>query len=453
LADALEATGLAAPELIAHHATKADLAEKAMQYWQLAGEAAMARPAYDEAISHLNAAIGMLGQLPDPSAWQERELQMQVQLAQVLLTREGYGAESAAVAFERASKLMEATGDTKLLVPVNYGRWIGHYLRAEHKLGSELGEKLVTQVDKLDDLVARMVAHRLLAASLIALGRQKEANEHLNVSLDMFSPELTVNFADRFAQEPGVQIKAYLIFNLWLLGYPDQAAEHAIASRVAAMEIDHVNTTCYGAWHWSIMWELARNYSQADECNGIAFDLGTQHQLLTWIDYAGSGDALTRSRSGDPDAIQLMDDRLGSYISRGHWLMVPYFRMLQASELMRLDRHDSARDVIRDAFEVSVRTNECWTQSELHRLEGEIDVVQSNYAEAEANFVQAIEVARQQDAKSWELRATMSLARLWAAQGERGKALDHLQPVYHWFTEGFETADLCDARQLLEELN
>lgn len=452
LADALEATGLAAPELIAHHASEAGLTEKAIQYWQLAGEAALARPAYDEAISHLNAAIRMLDQLPDRTALKERELQMQVQLAQVLLTREGYGAESAAVAFERASKLMEATGDTTLLVPVNYGRWIGHYLRAEHKLGSELGQKLVAQVDKRDDLVARMVAHRLLAASLIALGRQKEANEHLNVSLEMFSPELTVNFADRFAQEPGVQIKAYLIFNLWLLGYPDQAAEHANVSRKAAAEIDHVNTTCYGAWHWSVMWELARNHSQADECNGIAFDLGIQHQLLTWIDYAGSGAALTRSRTGDPDALQLMDERLGNYISRGHWLMVPYFRMLQSTELIRLGRHDEARVVIRDAFDVVARTNECWTQPELHRLEGKIDVVQSKHAEAEANFLKAIEVARQQGAKSWELRATMSLARLWAAQGECRKALDHLQPVYDWFTEGFETADLCDARQTLDEL-
>ena len=452
LVDALEDTGSAAPELIAHHSTEAGLSEKAVHYWQIAGDSALARPAYDEAISHLNAAIQMLGQLPARKDWQERELELQVQLAQVLLTRRGYGSESAAKAFSRAADLMDATGEAALLVPVSYGRWIGHYMRAEHEAGSALGEKLCAEVDKRDDLVARLVAHRLLAASQIALGRQQEANDNLNISLSLFSPELTVNFADRFAQEPGVQIKAYLVFNLWLLGYPDQAAEHALASRKAAAELDHINTTCYGAWHWSIMWELARDFEQADECNAIAYELGTQHQLLTWQHYAGAGDALTRSRNGIPDGMQLLDERMADYSSRGQWLMVPYFRTIQANELMRLGRLEDARSAIHSAFDVLRRTNETWTQSELHRLEGEIDFTQGDKSGARDNFTKAIGVAQQQGAKSWELRATMSLARFLADQGERAKAFEALQPVYEWFTEGFNTADLCEARELLAAL-
>jgi predicted ATPase/class 3 adenylate cyclase len=441
-----------APELLAHHATEAGLMEKAIRYWRQAGNLALARPAYDEAVTHFTTAIGLVTEIQNLATWQQSELELQVQLAQVLLAKHGYGSAVAGQAFERAAKLLEDTGNDELLVPVNYGLWIGRYIRGEHEAGRVLVAKLVDEIDRQKAEVPRLVAHRMMAASLIALGRHQEARGHLEISLDLYKPDLMTSFADRFAQEPGVQIRSYLLLSLWMLGYVDQAAHHVAVSQAAAKELAHVNTTCYGSLHWMLYAFMSRDDQLLQQSNGTMVTLGAKHGLITWQDFGEFGEAILRSRAGDPAGLERLQQRIDGFTSLGDWLFVPFFKTEQAREFLRLGRYSEALDTVRDNLDIMKTTGECWTLPELHRIEGLTHLAQSQPGRAEASFQKAIEVAQEQEAKSWELRAATSLAQLWSDQGERAKARDLLRPVYDWFTEGFDTPDLKDAKALLDQL-
>ncbi len=292
----------------------------------------------------------------------------------------------------------------------------------------------------------------MLAASLIALGRHQEARRHLEVALDLYKPDLMTKFADRFAQEPGVQIRAYLLLNLWMLGYVDQAARHVAVSQAAAKELAHVNTTCYGSLHWALFAFMSRNDQLLQQTNDTMVALASKHGLPTWQIYGEFGEALLQSRAGDQGGLERLQRGIDAFTSRGEWLFVPFYKTEQARELLRLGRTTGALKTVHENLDIMKTTGECWTLPELHRIEGLVNLAQSQPHRAEASFQRAIEVAQQQDAKSGELRAAASLAQLWLDQGERAKARDLLQPVYDWFTEGFDTPDLKDAKALLDEL-
>ena len=448
----LKAQDDVAPELLAHHATEAKHMEKAIGYWRQAGNLALGRPAYKEAITHFRTAVGLVPEIHNLPRWQQVELELQVQLAQVLLTKDGYGSAGAAQAFERAAVLLDGTGDDDLRVPVNYGLWIGHYMRGEHRAGHALGAKLVKEMARQKVGGSQLVAHRLLAASLIALGRHQEARQHLDTSLDLYKPDLMTKFSDRFAQEPGVQIRAYLLLNLWMLGYLDQARHHLAVSRAAAKELSHVNTTCYGAFHWTIYAFLCRDERLQQESIETVVALASQHGLPTWQAFGGFSEALIHSRAGDPTALDRLQQGIDTFTSGGEWLFVPFYKTEQARELLRLGRTSKALETVNETMDVINKTGECWILPELYRIEGLSHLTRSEPRRAESSFQSAIEVAREQEAKSWELRAATSLGQLWLDRDEPAKARGLLRPIYDWFTEGFETPDLKDAKALLDQI-
>ena len=452
LVSALETQENAAPEILGYHCSQSGQLDKAIVYWRQAGIEALERPAHTEAVSHLTTAAGLISELETSHEWIDYELELQIQLAQVYLAKSGYGSTEAALTYARAEELLRQTNRPELLVPVLYGLWIGHYLRAEHNQGYDMVRKLVAEVDRLGEPVPRLVAHRMCAATEILLGKHPEARKNLETALALYEPDLLTRFAEQFAQEPGIQIRSYFILNLWLLGYPGQVAQHVSISQDKAAELDHVNTTCYGALHWVIYAFMGQNDELLRQSNDTMYSLGEQHGLATWQIYGLFGDLLIKSKAGDLEALENFAQAEESYTSEGNWLFVPFYKTEQIKELLRHGQVDAAMKETLITKQIVERTDERWYLPELLRVEGTIHLANGQTGKAEECFQNAIAEARSQSAKSWELRAAASLALLWADGGDKVKARDLLQPVYEWFTEGFDTPNLKDAKALLDAL-
>jgi len=449
LVDALEADGQVAPELIAHHATQAGLNEKAIELWKKAGSAAMARPAYEEAISHFNFALDLIVQLEDRKAWRERELELLVQLAQVLMAKRGYGSEAPTKVFERAAQMIDSTKNMELRVAIYYGMWIGPYMRADLRTCLALSTEFIDEVDPLDDAIPRLIAHRMRAATLIALGRPTEALRDLDISLKLYEENDDPDFANRFAQEPGVQIKVYQLLGLWMTGYADQALALAAEATDKSRKLAHANTMCYAGLHHGVLAMWCRDYALLKRINDEVLSIAEEHEMSLWCTYFGLGDAIVKIRTGSKAALEGFQEALDKYQSAGFRLWMSFYLVQQAEELLDLGQTSDANKILQRISKLIEATGERWAETELFRVKGKILLAQSNLEGAESSFHHSIDVARRHGARILELRAATNLAQLWVDRGEKTKAYHLLQPIYEWFTEGFETADLKDARMVL----
>ena len=453
LVDALEGDEEAAPELVAYHATQAELKEKAVELWTKAGTIAMAQPAYVEAIGHIKSAIAVIARMEERERWRERELELLVQLAQILMAKYGHGSVEATEAFERAAELTEATNNTELLVAVHYGRWIGLYIRGDVNSCLEVADWVVKQVEDLEDSVSRLIAHRLRAASFIALGRSGDALRDLEVSFSLYEQNLSPDFAKRFPQEPGVQIKCYQLLGLWMAGYADQALRVAEEAMAAGRALDHANTLCYAGLHQGFLAIWCRDVTLLESCNTEVLEIAKEHEMTMWINFFSITDALIGIGKNDVDAIDRVEAEFERYTSGGSGLWLPFYLAELAKQLLRLERPAPAENALQRAFSRMESMNERWVESELYRIQGEMHLAQSDNVRAEESFQHAVKVARQQKAKLLELRAATNLARLWAEEDEADKARDLLEPIYSWFTEGFGTRDLKDAKAVLDHIS
>jgi len=450
LVRALETREGVAPEVLAHHAVQAGLPEKAVTYLRQAGDAAAAQPAYGEAITHVSSAIALIEEMSDRSAWYQSELELLLQLAQLLLTKIGYSSIEARQAFSRAKSLLDLTGNQELRLPVTYGLWIVHYIRAEHNDCLPMATRLVEEVDRQDADIPRMAAHRMLAATLLAQGKPQEAQRHLETSLEFYRPSKVAEYASRFAQEPSITVKAYLVLCLWTLGYADQADVHMAVAEEAARELNHVNTRCYAALHWSLFALCKRDDDLLRQSSQLMVDYSTEYGLALWKTYGEFGLSLLRCRADAPNAFELLQQTFVAYESSGCRLFWAFYKGEQAKEFLRVGKHGDALETIQEAVAFVESTGERWVEAELHRVTGEIHLLASRIDDAEASFLQAIEIAKQQKAKAWEVRAATSLARHWDNQGQEDRSRDLLAPLLDWFTEGFETADLKTAKTLFD---
>ena len=453
LLGALEAAGDTAPELLAQHAGLAGESERAVTYWKAAGLAALARPAYEEAIGHFTNAIGLAQETGgDERSRAERELELQVQLAQALIARRGYGARPTAQAFARATTLVEALGETELRFPVFYGNWVGQYLRGEHAAAAAQAEQLTALADGQDDAVSKLMAHRFLGTSRLVMGRIAESRRHLEVALSHYRPEQHRALANRFGQEPGVAVHCYLALTTWALGHADRARDHMAEAERFAGALTHVNTACYLAVHECLYALCTRQVERLERFATTMSALAEEHGLSLWQVYSDACLGLTRATGGEVSGLEQFARAAAAYLSGGSRLFMPLLMTEQAKQLLRLGRAGDARIAIRDANAIMEATDERWAVAELHRVEGDLHLAQAQRAGAEACYDRAITVARDQGATAWQLRAAVSLASLWAEHGERQQALDLLSQVYESFTEGFDSPDLTDAKALLEAL-
>jgi predicted ATPase/class 3 adenylate cyclase len=443
------------PELLAHHYTEAGLAGQAVSYWQRAGQRAIERSANVEAISHLTRGLEVLKTGPETLHRTRQELDVQTTLGPALMATKGAGAPEVERTYARARELCQEVGETPQLFPVLYGLWLFYLVRAQLQTAQELGEQLLRLAQRTQEVALILEAHRALGTSLFYRGELALARTHLERALALYDPQEHHALAFRSGQDPGVVCRGFAAWALGMLGYPDQALQLSHETLTLPQELSHAFSQAYALDFVARIHQLRREgqltQAQAQALIALSREQGFTQRLATGTILWGW--ALTAQGHGE-EGIAHMRQGLAAFRATGAELALPYYLALLGEAYGALGQAGEGLKVLAEALATAHKTGEQFCAAELHRLKGQLLLAGSagHHAEAEACFQQALDIARRQRAKAWELRAAMSLARLWQQQGKRAEARALLAPVYSWFTEGFDTADLREAKALLAAL-
>jgi class 3 adenylate cyclase/predicted ATPase len=463
LLDNLIAAVAAEPELMAHHFTQAGLTEAAIEWWGKAGQRSLESSALVEAVEQLTRAIAQIATLPATSVLRREEIKLQVALISPLMHLKGYAAEQTKVAVERARLLIEQAEelgeppeDPLLLSSVLFGVWVASYVAFNGEVMRSLAAQFLAIARKQGTTAPVMVGNRMMGTSLLLTGDIAESRAHLDRAIALFDPTQHRPLATRLGQDVRVSILSYRSFALWSLGYPGAAladADHALKD---AREIGHAASLMFAlaVTSWTLIQRA--NYAtaniQLDEVVGLAGEKGALYWKAQGMLEQGWLFALTGKAS---DAVHKITSGLTEWRSTGSTLLMPFNLSCLATAYAGLGKFDDAWRCIGEAMTTVETTQERLWLAEINRMAGEIALLapEPDAAKAEAYFERALAFARAQRARSWELRTAMSMARLWRDQGKPQQARELLAPVYGWFTEGFDTLDLKEAKALLEDMH
>jgi predicted ATPase/class 3 adenylate cyclase len=464
------------PELLAHHYTEAGLSAEAIPYWQRAGQLAAQRSANLEAISHLTKGLELLKTLPDTPERAQQELTLQIALGSPLMVTKGYGAPEVQKTYTRARELGRQVGETPQLFPILWGLWEVHAGGAQYKAARELAEQCLTLAQSSHDPLLLVEAHYALGGTLLALGELATARGHYEDLLALYDPRQHAAYAALYVHDPGVIARCYVALTLWYLGYPDQALKRLHEALSLARELsDSYSLGATLAWGAPSLHQHCREEQAAREQAEAGMTLASEQEFsfLLAMGTMLRGWALAEQGQGKEGIAQIRQG-LDAYCATGAEYQRTFFLSLLAEACRKAGRVEDGLRALAEALAMVYHTGECFYEAELYRLKGELtlqkfQVPSSKFqvppnpqplipstqaeSEAEACFHKAIEIARKQQAKSLELRATVSLARLWQQQGKQHAARNALSEIYNWFTEGLDTKDLQEAKALLEKLS
>jgi predicted ATPase/tRNA A-37 threonylcarbamoyl transferase component Bud32 len=443
---------------LAYHWHQAENAPKAIDYMQKAGEQAGRNYAIQEAAAFFNQALALLKTLPDTIEHTQQELELQIALAQALMATKGYGALEVGQAFNRARELCEQIGETSQLFTVLRGLCYFHWARAELVTGQELAEQLLDLARRAGDPMLLLEAHRTLGPTLFWLGRFAPAREHLERGIALYDPQQHYAHALLYGQDPGVLCLAYVAWILWLLGYPDQALGRSQEALSLVEKLGHPQSTALALIWAGGTHQLRREGPAVGKQAEAAITFSTKQGFEFWVAFGTflRGWALAEQEQAE-EGIDQMRQGLTAWRATGAELARPYCLSLLVEAYAKVGQIEQGLTLLVEAMTLVDETGERWWEAELYRLKGELGLndergMMNDEVAPEAWFLKAIGIARQQSAKSLELRATVSLARLWQGQGKTAEAREILAEIYGWFTEGFDTADLIEAKTLLDEL-
>jgi predicted ATPase len=443
------------PELVAQHYTEAGLTEQAIPYWQRAGQQALQRSANLEAVRHLNTGLELLATLPETPARAQQELDLQLALGPALIATRGNAAPEVEQTYARARVLCAQIGETPHLFPALRGLCRFYLMRGTLPTARELGEQLDRLAQRETTPTLRLEAHEALGTTLFYLGEYATARMHFEQGIAFIDPTADRAMMLRPGVSPGAWCLAYVALTLWCLGYPVQALRRSQEALALARALAHPYSL--GAvQHFAAFLHHRRRdapavQAQADTLLTLATAQG--FPLLVGFGTCWRGWAL--ALQGQREAgLALLHQGLAAVVATGQELSRPLYLVPLAEVAGHAGQVEEGLRLLTEALvslEISGRGD---LLVEAHRLQGELLLRQAvpDATQAEACFQQALAIARRQQAKSWELRAAMSLSRLWQQQGKRAEAHELLAPIYSWFTEGFDTADLQEAKALLEEL-
>jgi class 3 adenylate cyclase/predicted ATPase len=462
LRDNVAVAAAAEPELLAHHFTEAGLTEAAVEWRGKAGQRSLDRSALQEATTQLTRALDQIASVPTTSVLRREQIKLQVALITPLIHVRGYAAPETKAAAERARLLIEDAEslgeppeDPLLLFSVLYSFSIANQIAFNGDAFRESTAHFLTLAEKQRATVPLMIGHRLVANSLMLTGDIAEARTHYDRALALYNPIEHRGLAARFGQDVGVSARSFRSNGLWMLGYPEAALADTDEALKNAREIGQAATLMFALQVTLITLLLCGNCAMAnanvDELVALADDKGTLYWKAEGMLMRGCLFAKTGRAS---DAIETITSWLAMFRSTGATWLIPAYLAFLGLAHADAGSFDDARRCIGEAMTAVESTKERWCEAEVLRVAGEIALKspKPDAANAAMYFEGALAVARQQQAKSWELRAAMSLARLWRDQGKRDEARDLLAPVYGWFTEGFDTLDLKEAKALLHEL-
>ena len=450
----------ALPEIIAHHCTEAGLTERAVGYWWQAAQLAIQRSATLESVAHLEHGLKLLLTLPDSPEHVRLELDMQVALGTACMAAKGWSSPVTVAAFARAEELCERVDDTMQRSVADYGRYLVYLLRGQMDAAVTTSAAMLRRGEHDRDSVTMMIAHRCVGIAAVHRGEFDVARTHMEAATalhDVNEPSL----AYRFGYEPRIANLAYLAHTLSPLGYPDQALQTFNRLMEEIRTHRHNPSVAFGLFQASLFCTFSKDagaYRQQDDFTvdraivDRLIAVCTEHGFSLWRTAGMILNGWLMVRSGEADrGVAQMRDGIAAWRSDAK-AMVSHWLLLLASALGNIGELRASLDVIDDGLALTAETNERWKETGLHLHKGELLLAFSANDKAEAAFEHALAVARQQRAKLWELRAAALLARLWAERDERPRAYNLLAPVHGWFTEGFDTPDLKEAKSLLGEL-
>jgi predicted ATPase len=443
------------PGLLAHHCTEAGLTEKAVHYWHQAGQNAIQRSAHVEAISHLRTGLALLQTLPETPERTRREVDILIVLGASLIATKGYGASEVEQTYSRAQHLCGHLENPQQRFPVLRGLWIYYLARSALQTAYTLSEQLLALAQQTQDPVMLPLAHRAVGTTLFYLGATADAHTHFTQGIALYDPQQHHVAAFLYGDDASVMCHTYTAWTLWGLGYPDQGLARSHKAVTLARQIGYPFSLDF-ALNWAAMFHQFRREMRAAQERAEAAISLTQEQGFPFGMAFGAmlrGWALVQ-QGQTQEGIEQITQGLMTYRATGPELLRPYFLALLAEAHGTTGEPEAGLTVLAEALALVDTTGERVWEPELYRLKGELLLHQSldNQAEAESCFYHAIHIAQSQQVKSWELRAATSLARLWQQQGKRQEAYELLAPVYGWFTEGFDTADLQEAKALLDAL-
>jgi predicted ATPase len=410
-------------------------------------------------VEQLTRALGQIAAVPANPALRREQIKLQVALINALFHVKGYAApetkmaaEKARLLIEQAEALGEAPEDPLLLFSVLYGFWVANLVAFNSHVCGDLATQFLSLAEKQGATVPLMVGHQIVGISLQSTGDIAAGRAHYDQAIALYDPAEHRPLLTRFGQDSRVVVLSRRSAALWLLGHPDAAladAEHALRD---AREIGHAATLMYALSHGAFARYQCGNYATAnavfDDLAALAEEKGT----LFWKAFGIMNQGCIRALTGQPsNAVRMITP---GWQSTGATMWMPFFLTHLARAHTELGKFEEAWCSIGDAMKALEATQERWCEAEVHRAAGEITLLSPapDGAKAEAYFERALAIAQAQEAKSWELRAAMSMARLWRDQGKWDDARALLAPIYRWFTEGFTTVDLKGAEVLLHEL-
>jgi len=485
---------------LAHHYSHSANTGKAAAYLQLAGQQAVQRSAYAEAITQLTAALELLKTLPDTPARTQDELTLQITLGTALMATKGYAALEVGKAYARARELCRQAGDSSQLFPVLRGLLHFHLNQGELQSARELGEQLLSLAQGRQDSAFLLEAHYTLALTLLYSGEIVSSRQHAEQGIALYDPQQHRFLTLRSGEDPGMSCLPVATLALWFLGYPAQALQRSREALTLAQELAHPFSLAWALMSTTLLHQCRREVQSAQDLAEASITLANEHGFPIYMAFGTimCGCALAEKGHTEEGLTQLRQG-LANLRATGQDAVLTCPLALLAETHGHTGQTEEGLKVVAEALAIVDRTGERFYEAELYRIKGGLTLKQSGVRgpesavpstqhltpnpqaekrkvgiahhnvtvaaagtvgeahptgeeEAEACFHKAIEIARGQQAKSWELRAVTSLARLWQQQGKRQEAHSLLLEIYGWFTEGFDTKDLQEAKILLQEL-
>jgi predicted ATPase len=457
------------PELLAHHYTQAGLATPATSYWHKAGQRAAEGSANQEAVAHLSRGLELIKTLPDTPERSGIELALQTTLGPVLIATKGYAAPEVGAVYDRARELCQVAENSSQLPIVLFGLFAFYVVRADHEKAFTLAKQLLSLAESAQDRALLLLAHNVLGQSLFFQGDFAAGSEHLERCIALYDLQEHRSLAFSYAgQDAGMTSSVFSAWASQTSGYPDQALKRSGDALSLAHHLSHPYSLAYARGIAAAVHQFRKEEELTKELADASLGLATEHGFPFWSAFQTIllGWVLVKQGKVDEGLAQISRG-MDAYRATGAELLCPYLISLLADALAEGGSPQQGLALVGEALEAVEKTGERFYEAELYRQKGELLLrlhgegsklhdftsERSRSAEIERCFLKAISVAGRQHAKWFELRAATSLARLWQRQDRIEEAQAMLAEPYSWFTEGFDTADLKDAKLLLGQLN
>jgi predicted ATPase len=443
-------------ERLAHHALRSEVPLKAVPYLYEAGTRAAQRCAIGESVAYLRQGLDLAAKLPRHGDQLRLELRLLLALGPSLQQMHGFGAPDVEATYLRARELCEQVGEPADLFQALWGLWLYTLGGGRFNEGPRIADELLTLAERLGDRVLLLEAHHALSPTTLWRGELVAALGHSEQGMALYDQEQHRSLAFHYGgHDPGVCCQMHSALALWTLGYPAAAVERGRVGVTLARTLAHPSSLANALPFLGAIHQLRGDVDQVQELAGSLIDVSAAHGLAQWLGFGRILERWTQTERSHGDAsVAQLRSAVDEYRLKRNNLWLRYFLALFAAALLKVGALDEGLTIVTGALEEADEDGGHFWDAEFHRLRGELLLARdpSDASHAEAAFQRALVIAADQKAKSWELRTTVSLSRQWRRHGKREAAGRLLRGIHDWFTEGYDTQDLRDAKTLLDEL-